>query len=77
MSSRILLIEDEPGLVLTVTDLLAAEGFAVESATDGPSGLKRALEGNFDLIVLDVMLPARTASTSAGSCASRAAMSPC
>lgn len=59
MSSRILLIEDEPGLVLTVTDLLAAEGFAVESATDGPSGLKRALEGNFDLIVLDVMLPGK------------------
>jgi len=59
MSSRILLIEDEPGLVLTVTDLLAAEGFEVESATDGPSGLKRALEGKFDLLVLDVMLPGK------------------
>ncbi len=59
MSSRILLIEDEPGLVLTVTDLLAAEGFEVESATDGPSGLNRALEGKFDLLVLDVMLPGK------------------
>jgi two-component system alkaline phosphatase synthesis response regulator PhoP len=59
MSSRILLIEDEPGLVLTVTDLLTNEGFEVQSATDGPSGLKRALEEKFDLLVLDVMLPGK------------------
>lgn len=59
MSSRILLIEDEPGLVLTVTDLLTNEGFDVQSATDGPSGLARALEEKFDLIVLDVMLPGK------------------
>ncbi|MCX6607671.1 MAG: response regulator transcription factor [Acidobacteria bacterium] len=59
MSSRILLIEDEPGLVLTVTDLLSAEGFEVFSATDGPSGLARALSEAFDLIVLDVMLPGK------------------
>jgi two-component system alkaline phosphatase synthesis response regulator PhoP len=57
MSSRILLVEDEPGLVLTLTDLLTAEGYAVESATDGPAGLTRALGERFDLIVLDVMLP--------------------
>lgn len=59
MSSRILLIEDEPGLVLTVTDLLTSEGFEVQSATDGPSGLARALAEKFDLIVLDVMLPGK------------------
>jgi two-component system alkaline phosphatase synthesis response regulator PhoP len=59
MSSRILLVEDEPGLVLTVTDLLTAEGFEVQSATDGPSGLARALAEKFDLIVLDVMLPGK------------------
>ena len=57
MSSRILLVEDEPGLVLTLTDLLTAEGYAVESATDGPAGLARALGERFDLIVLDIMLP--------------------
>jgi two-component system, OmpR family, alkaline phosphatase synthesis response regulator PhoP len=57
MSSRILLIEDEPGLVLTLTDLLAGEGYEVESALDGPSGLNRALTEPFDLIVLDYMLP--------------------
>ncbi|HLK70139.1 MAG TPA: response regulator transcription factor [Bryobacteraceae bacterium] len=59
MSSRILLVEDEPGLVLTLSDLLSAEGYEVETATDGPSGLARAASGAFDLIVLDVMLPGK------------------
>ena len=57
MNSRILLAEDEPGLVLTVTDLLAAEGYEVEAAPDGDSGLSKALSREFDLIILDVMLP--------------------
>ena len=39
MSSRILLVEDQPGLVLTLTDLLAGEGYTVESAGDGLTGL--------------------------------------
>ena len=59
MNSRILLIEDEPGLVLTLSDLLAAEGYTVETATDGPAGLKRATAEPFDLIILDVMLPGK------------------
>jgi two-component system alkaline phosphatase synthesis response regulator PhoP len=59
MSPRILLIEDEPGLVLTLSDLLAAEGYSVESAMDGPSGLSRAATEPFDLVVLDVMLPGK------------------
>jgi two-component system alkaline phosphatase synthesis response regulator PhoP len=59
MSSRILLVEDEPGLVLTLSDLLRAEGYTVESAIDGPTGLARALNESFDLIVLDVMLPGK------------------
>jgi two-component system alkaline phosphatase synthesis response regulator PhoP len=59
MSARILLVEDEPGLVLTLSDLLTAEGYTVESAGDGSTGLALALNGGFDLIVLDVMLPAK------------------
>src|SRR2546429_2299486 len=59
MNSRILLIEDEPGLVLTLSDLLAAEGYTVESATDGPSGLAKATSESFDGIILDVMLPGK------------------
>jgi two-component system alkaline phosphatase synthesis response regulator PhoP len=60
MSSRILLIEDEPGLVLTLSDLLATEGYLVETATDGESGLAKAQTGNFALLVLDVMLPKKS-----------------
>jgi two-component system, OmpR family, alkaline phosphatase synthesis response regulator PhoP len=59
MSSRILLIEDEPGLVLTLSDLFANEGYDVETASDGPSGLAKAMEGGYDLIILDVMLPGK------------------
>jgi two-component system alkaline phosphatase synthesis response regulator PhoP len=59
MSSRILLVEDEPGLVLTLSDLLRAEGYAVESAIDGPTGLAKAVNEQFDLIILDVMLPGK------------------
>jgi two-component system alkaline phosphatase synthesis response regulator PhoP len=59
MSARILLVEDEPGLVLTLSDLLTVEGYEVETATDGPTGLARAAGEQFDLIVLDVMLPGK------------------
>jgi two-component system alkaline phosphatase synthesis response regulator PhoP len=54
---RLLLVEDEPGLVLTLTDRLAREGYAVETSADGESGLERAASEAFDLVVLDVMLP--------------------
>ena len=60
MSSRILLVEDEPGLVITLSDLLRAEGYTVESAGDGPAGLARASGEKFDLIILDVMLPGKS-----------------
>jgi two-component system alkaline phosphatase synthesis response regulator PhoP len=60
MNSRILLIEDEPGLVLTLSDLLGGQGYDVESATDGLSGLSRALKETFDLIILDIMLPGKS-----------------
>jgi two-component system alkaline phosphatase synthesis response regulator PhoP len=54
---RILLIEDEPGIVLTLTDRLTGEGYSVESASDGESGLERATRDAFDLLLLDLMLP--------------------
>jgi two-component system, OmpR family, alkaline phosphatase synthesis response regulator PhoP len=57
MSKRLLLVEDEPGLVLTLTDRLVKEGFAVEAARDGETGLQRATNEQFDVIILDVMLP--------------------
>jgi two-component system alkaline phosphatase synthesis response regulator PhoP len=57
MISRILLVEDEPGLVLTVSDLLTAAGYEVESAADGETGLAKAAGKSFDVVILDVMLP--------------------
>lgn len=54
---RLLLVEDEPGLVLTLRDRLAREGYAIETSIDGESGLERASREAFDLVLLDVMLP--------------------
>jgi len=56
---KILLVEDEPGLVLTLTDRLESEGYAVDSAREGGEALKKAAEGPYDLILLDVMLPGK------------------
>ena len=56
---RLLLVEDEPGLQLALTDRLTAEGYAVETAGDGHTAVARATGEPFDVIVLDVMLPGR------------------
>lgn len=54
---RLLLVEDEPGLVMTLTDRLVSEGYDVETAGDAPTALEIASRGPFDAILLDVMLP--------------------
>jgi two-component system alkaline phosphatase synthesis response regulator PhoP len=54
---RVLLVEDEPGLVLTLTDRLRSEGYEVQAAGDGPTGLARATAERWDVILLDLMLP--------------------
>jgi two-component system alkaline phosphatase synthesis response regulator PhoP len=54
---KILLVEDEEGLILTLTDRLESEGFEVVSANDGQKGYDAAMLCTFDLILLDVMLP--------------------
>ena len=56
-AKRVLLVEDEPGLVLTLTDRLTSEGYQVSSATDGPAAMTIASKQHFDVILLDVMLP--------------------
>jgi DNA-binding response OmpR family regulator len=60
MPARILVIEDEPGIVDFLERGLVAYGFEVESAADGLAGADRALAEPFDLVVLDVMLPLRS-----------------
>jgi two-component system alkaline phosphatase synthesis response regulator PhoP len=60
MPKRILLVEDEPGLRLTLSGRLTSEGYLVEQAIDGGTGLSRATSEPFDLVILDVMLPDRS-----------------
>ena len=55
--SKILIIEDEMTIVDLISFNLKREGFEVDSAYDGVSGLEKALSGWADLILLDVMLP--------------------
>ena len=55
--THILIIEDETAMRTALVDTLIAHGHRVDSAADGSSGLKKALEGGHDLILMDVMMP--------------------
>src|SRR5262245_29043692 len=54
---RLIVVEDEAGLRVALSDRLVSEGYSVETASDGEAGLRHAASGAYDLIVLDVMLP--------------------
>ena len=54
---RILVVEDEPRILAFVARGLEAEGFAVDSTADGADALRRAREHDYDVIVLDLLLP--------------------
>jgi DNA-binding response OmpR family regulator len=55
--SKILIVEDEPNMRLGLKDNLEFEGYEVDFNEDGEAGLKSILEGSYDLVLLDVMLP--------------------
>jgi two-component system alkaline phosphatase synthesis response regulator PhoP len=57
--TRILVVEDEPGIALGLEDDLKLEGYDVEVLADGGAASRRAREEKFDLILLDVMLPGK------------------
>src|SRR5690554_3469153 len=57
MGKRILIIEDEIEIAELEQDYLEIDGYEVEIETDGSVGLKKGLEEDFDLIILDLMLP--------------------
>ena len=59
MKRRILLVEDEDSLVMTLRDRLTADGYEVEVRQDGAEGFQSAREQHFDLLILDVALPGR------------------
>jgi DNA-binding response OmpR family regulator len=54
---KILIIEDDKAILMGLKDDLEFEGFRVSSAMDGKEGLKKAMDGNFRLIILDILLP--------------------
>lgn len=54
---RILIVEDEESLALRIKNILESEKYNVQVAFDGEAGLENALAGEFDLIVLDILLP--------------------
>jgi two-component system OmpR family response regulator len=54
---RILIVEDEPDLLRSLTQALQEEGYAVDGAADGEAGLFNAQNYDYDAVVLDVMLP--------------------
>lgn len=57
MNARLLIVEDERPMRMALQDALTADGYRVLTAEDGESGLRRAIEEQPDLIVLDVMMP--------------------
>jgi two-component system response regulator RegX3 len=56
---RILVVEDEAAIRNGLTDLLVFHGYQVDAVADGNDGLQKALSGQYDLLLLDVMLPGR------------------
>jgi two-component system, OmpR family, response regulator len=54
---RILVVDDEPRIVSFVSRVLAAEGYGVDTVGDGPTALRTAMTGIYDLVVLDLLLP--------------------
>ncbi|WP_200303873.1 response regulator transcription factor [Streptomyces adelaidensis] len=54
---RLLIVEDEKRLAVSLAKGLTAEGYAVDVVHDGTDGLHRASEGSYDLVILDIMLP--------------------
>ena len=55
--ARILIVEDDPALLRGLKDNFASQGCTVDTAADGETGLARALSGDHDLLLLDIMLP--------------------
>lgn len=57
MPKRILIVDDEPSIVISLEFLMKREGYEVQIAADGEAALKALAEGHPDLVLLDVMLP--------------------
>lgn len=57
MNNKILIIEDDKSISEMVKNYLIKDGFSVDTAFDGEEGVEKFLRGNFDMIILDIMMP--------------------
>jgi DNA-binding response OmpR family regulator len=57
LTGRVLVVDDDPGVLEVVSYSLRGEGFEVETVADGAAALDRAMEEPYDLVILDLMLP--------------------
>jgi len=60
MNEKILLVEDEAAIRMTLSDRLESEGYVVECAVDGEKGYQQAVRNSYDILLLDVMLPKKS-----------------
>jgi CheY-like chemotaxis protein len=56
---KVLLVDDEPGMLETLTDILQSAGYAVTAVNDGDRALHEILTGNYDVVLMDVRMPGR------------------
>ena len=59
MSPRLLVVDDEPGMLETLTDILQSAGYSVTAVNDGDRALHEILTGDYDAVVMDVRMPGR------------------
>ena len=67
-SARILIVEDEPDIVLSLEEDLRRQGYQTQVATNGEQGLQLGKNGPWDLILLDVMLPRSSGESQCQTC---------
>ena len=59
MSLRVLLVDDEPGMLETLDDILTSAGYTVTAVNNGDTALEYLLRGGYDLVLMDVRMPGR------------------
>ena len=59
MSGQVLVVDDEPGMLETLTDILSSAGYTVTSVSNGDRALEEILGGAYDVVVMDVRMPGR------------------
>ena len=57
--TEVLIVDDEPGMLETLADILGAAGYAVTAVGDGDKALAEILTGRYDVVVMDVRMPGR------------------